>query len=280
MSTVNTQNPTSERRARRARSTSNSSSPRRSSTTRSRSSSPRGRDSGSATPTATSTSTSSAGSSPSRSATRTTSVNAAIIAQIERLVARLVAVPDASDRRARRDARAARAGQAEADVLPRASGTEADETAVMLAQLFTGSTEIVALRHGYSGRSMLAQSLTAHSTWRPLPTQVAGGQARGVAVLLPLPAQAHVPVLRRRLREGHRGADPDDDDRAHRRLPRRADPGRRRLHHAAAGVLRDRGRHHPEVRRRLHLRRGADRLRPHRRQRSGASSTGASSPTS
>jgi alanine-glyoxylate transaminase/(R)-3-amino-2-methylpropionate-pyruvate transaminase len=54
------------------------------------------------------------------------------------------------------------------------SGTEADETAVMLAQLSTGSTEIVALRHGYSGRSMLAQSLTAHSTWRPLPTQVPG----------------------------------------------------------------------------------------------------------
>jgi 4-aminobutyrate aminotransferase-like enzyme len=55
-----------------------------------------------------------------------------------------------------------------------ASGTEADETAVMMAQLSTGSTEIVALRHGYSGCSMLAQSLTAHSTWRALPTQVAG----------------------------------------------------------------------------------------------------------
>jgi 4-aminobutyrate aminotransferase-like enzyme len=54
------------------------------------------------------------------------------------------------------------------------SGTEADETAVMLAQLHTGASEIVALRHGYSGRSMLAQSLTAVSTWRPLPTQVPG----------------------------------------------------------------------------------------------------------
>jgi 4-aminobutyrate aminotransferase-like enzyme len=55
-----------------------------------------------------------------------------------------------------------------------ASGTEADETAVMMAMLATGSNEVVALRHGYSGRSMLAQSLTAHSTWRPLPTQIAG----------------------------------------------------------------------------------------------------------
>jgi alanine-glyoxylate transaminase / (R)-3-amino-2-methylpropionate-pyruvate transaminase len=55
-----------------------------------------------------------------------------------------------------------------------ASGTEADETAIMMAELATGSTEFVALRHGYSGRSMLAQSVTAHSTWRPLPSQVAG----------------------------------------------------------------------------------------------------------
>ncbi len=55
-----------------------------------------------------------------------------------------------------------------------ASGTEADETAVMMAELATGSTEIIALRHGYSGRSTLAQSLTGHSTWRPLPSMVPG----------------------------------------------------------------------------------------------------------
>ena len=53
------------------------------------------------------------------------------------------------------------------------SGTEADETAVMMAQVYTGRLEIIALRHGYSGRSMLAQSLTAHSTWRAVPTQIA-----------------------------------------------------------------------------------------------------------
>ena len=54
-----------------------------------------------------------------------------------------------------------------------ATGTEADETAVMLAQLYTGNSEILALRHGYSGRSMLAQSLTAHAPWRAMPTQIA-----------------------------------------------------------------------------------------------------------
>src|SRR5438270_11330629 len=46
------------------------------------------------------------------------------------------------------------------------SGTEANETAVQLARIHTGSFEIVALRHGYSGRSQLAQGLTAHAPWR------------------------------------------------------------------------------------------------------------------
>ncbi len=54
------------------------------------------------------------------------------------------------------------------------SGSEANETAVMLAQLYTGRSEIVALRHGYSGRTLVTQALTAHSTWRALPTQFAG----------------------------------------------------------------------------------------------------------
>ena len=55
-----------------------------------------------------------------------------------------------------------------------ASGTEADETAVGLAMTHTGSTDLIALRHGYSGRSLLAQSLVGHSKYRVVPTQVAG----------------------------------------------------------------------------------------------------------
>lgn len=54
-----------------------------------------------------------------------------------------------------------------------ASGTEADETAVVLSQLFTQASEIIALRHGYSGRSTLAQALTGHAPWRAVPSQVA-----------------------------------------------------------------------------------------------------------
>jgi len=54
------------------------------------------------------------------------------------------------------------------------SGTEANETAVMMAQSYTHNQEILALRHGYSGRSLLAQALTGHARWRAVPSQVAG----------------------------------------------------------------------------------------------------------
>jgi alanine-glyoxylate transaminase / (R)-3-amino-2-methylpropionate-pyruvate transaminase len=48
------------------------------------------------------------------------------------------------------------------------SGTEAVETAVMLARMFTGRDEVIALRYGYSGRSALGTTLTAMSGWTPL----------------------------------------------------------------------------------------------------------------
>ena len=66
---------------------------------------------------------------------------------------RLDALPDAPDRRARREAREARARASSKKAFFCASGTEADETAVALAQTHTGRQELIALRHGYSGRS-------------------------------------------------------------------------------------------------------------------------------
>jgi alanine-glyoxylate transaminase/(R)-3-amino-2-methylpropionate-pyruvate transaminase len=54
------------------------------------------------------------------------------------------------------------------------SGTEAIETAIVLACMYTGRSEIIALRYGYSGRSILASNLTGHGPWRPLPTTVPG----------------------------------------------------------------------------------------------------------
>ncbi len=46
------------------------------------------------------------------------------------------------------------------------SGSEADETAIMAARMYTGNTDIIALRHAYSGRTLSAMSLTAHAPWR------------------------------------------------------------------------------------------------------------------
>jgi 4-aminobutyrate aminotransferase len=54
------------------------------------------------------------------------------------------------------------------------SGTEANETAILTARCYTGSTEIVALRYGYHGRSSLAMGLTAQSSWRLGPVTQAG----------------------------------------------------------------------------------------------------------
>ncbi|MBI4490278.1 MAG: aspartate aminotransferase family protein [Deltaproteobacteria bacterium] len=54
------------------------------------------------------------------------------------------------------------------------SGTEANETAVLLAQLHTKCQDVIALRHSYSGRSHLAMSLTAHSSWRLMPSPTPG----------------------------------------------------------------------------------------------------------
>lgn len=54
------------------------------------------------------------------------------------------------------------------------SGTEANETAVLLAQVYTGRHEVIAFRHAYHGRSQLAMSLTAHAPWRHGPTAIPG----------------------------------------------------------------------------------------------------------
>jgi 4-aminobutyrate aminotransferase len=46
------------------------------------------------------------------------------------------------------------------------SGTEANEVAILTARCATGSSEIVALRHSYHGRSSLGMALSGTSSWR------------------------------------------------------------------------------------------------------------------
>ena len=54
------------------------------------------------------------------------------------------------------------------------SGTEAVETAIHMAFLHTGRTEIIALRQAYHGRSFLASNVTAVKAWRPLASSFPG----------------------------------------------------------------------------------------------------------
>ena len=54
------------------------------------------------------------------------------------------------------------------------SGTEANEGAALLAQLYTKKHEFIALQYGLSGRSKLTMSLTGLSFWRTDPTPVGG----------------------------------------------------------------------------------------------------------
>jgi 4-aminobutyrate aminotransferase-like enzyme len=46
------------------------------------------------------------------------------------------------------------------------SGTEANETAVIMSRIFTGRREVVTLRHGYSGHSAAGLSMTGQAPWK------------------------------------------------------------------------------------------------------------------
>jgi 4-aminobutyrate aminotransferase-like enzyme len=54
------------------------------------------------------------------------------------------------------------------------SGTEANETAIMLSKVASGRNEILALKHSYHGRSWLAGSLTSNGAYRVDPMPVPG----------------------------------------------------------------------------------------------------------
>src|SRR5213593_3417125 len=54
------------------------------------------------------------------------------------------------------------------------SGTEADETAVALARVFTGVQEVIVLRYGYSGRSLMAVAASGQAPWKQFGNPVPG----------------------------------------------------------------------------------------------------------
>ena len=54
------------------------------------------------------------------------------------------------------------------------TGTEANEGAALLAQIYTGKSEFIALRNGLHGRTKLTMSLTGIGMWRTDPNPVGG----------------------------------------------------------------------------------------------------------
>ncbi len=54
------------------------------------------------------------------------------------------------------------------------SGTEANDTAIMAAKHATGRSDVIVLRHSYSGRSASTLSACGNSGWKHWPAQVAG----------------------------------------------------------------------------------------------------------
>ncbi len=54
------------------------------------------------------------------------------------------------------------------------TGTEANEGALLLASIYTGKSEFIALRNGLHGRTKLTMSLTGIGMWRTDPNPVGG----------------------------------------------------------------------------------------------------------
>jgi alanine-glyoxylate transaminase/(R)-3-amino-2-methylpropionate-pyruvate transaminase len=46
------------------------------------------------------------------------------------------------------------------------SGSEANDLAIQIARLYTGNTDVIALRNAYHGASPFSNTLTSHSTWK------------------------------------------------------------------------------------------------------------------
>ena len=83
------------------------------------------------------------------------------------------------------------------------SGTEANETAILTARCYTGSHEVVALRHSYHGRSALAMAATGQGVLAIGRRTRRRLHSRIERVLLPLPARLDLSELQRALRAGY-----------------------------------------------------------------------------
>jgi alanine-glyoxylate transaminase/(R)-3-amino-2-methylpropionate-pyruvate transaminase len=54
------------------------------------------------------------------------------------------------------------------------SGSEANDLAIQIARMYTGNSDVIALRNAYHGASPFTNTLTSHSTWK-YPVNPSGG---------------------------------------------------------------------------------------------------------
>ena len=145
------------------------------------------------------------------------------------------------------------------------SGTEANEYAVQLARMFTGRFEIVALRHGYSGRSQLAQSLTAHGTWRKsLPVPAPGVVHAMNAYCYRCPLGKTYPSCEVACAKDVEAVIQTSTSGQIAGFLAEPIQGVGRIHYAAEGIFQDRFQDREGLWRAVYLRRSADRLGTHR----------------
>jgi len=101
------------------------------------------------------------------------------------------------------------------------SGTEADEAAILIARMATGSYDVVALRHAYAGSSAIAKAVTAHAPYRKSGVISVGISHAVNAYCYRCPLHLDLSVLRSSVCERRRKSHSDRHQRKHRRLHRR-----------------------------------------------------------
>jgi len=119
------------------------------------------------------------------------------------------------------------------------SGTEANEAAILLARMSTGSHDVVALRHAYSGGSALAKAVTAHAPYRKGGVISVGVSHARDPYCYRCPLHLKYPDCEVACAEDVGKPHSDRDQRKHRCVHGRTNSRRRRIHYSAEGVLQD-----------------------------------------
>ena len=109
---------------------------------------------------------------------------------------------------------------------------------ILSAREFTGNQDVISLRNGYHGGTQVPMGLTAHGTWK-FKTQPRHERASHAAPATATAARSgwSIPVCGVKCAHDIKNVIQIRDAGRDRLLHRRADPGRRRRGHAAAGVF-------------------------------------------